>query len=193
MSYTDNLVSAACALSFFGFFSVGEITVPSQSAFQQSKHFGWRDICVDSILTPSLLRVHLKVLKCDQIGNGADIYIGKMGDKICSVAACLPYMQLQGHHGGPFFCFRENIPLTKGMFVAHVCKALTQAGLEASLYSGHSFRIGAAMSVAQAGVKVLVIKALSRWSNAAFLLYINFGYQGRGWPNFCIAIVKLCC
>ena len=28
------------------------------------------------------------------------------------------------------------------MFVAHVHKALTQAGLDASLYSGHSFSIG---------------------------------------------------
>ena len=57
--YTDHLVWPACALSFFGFFHAGEITVPSQSAFDQSKHLGWGNICVDSILTPCLLRVHL--------------------------------------------------------------------------------------------------------------------------------------
>ena len=172
-SYTDHLVWAACALSFFGFFRAGEITVPSQSVLQQSKHLGWGDVCVDSIFSPSLLRVHLKVSKCDQFGSGADIYIGKTSDEICPVAACLSYMQLRGHQAGPFFCFRKNIPLTKGTFVAHVRKALTQAGLDASLYSGHSFCIGAATSAAQAGVEDSVIKALGRWSSAAFLLYIR--------------------
>ena len=152
-SYTDHLVWAACALSFFGFFRAGEITVPSQSVLQQSKHLGWGDVCVDSIFSPSLLRVHLKVSKCDQFGSGADIYIGKTSDEICPVAACLSYMQLRGHQAGPFFCFRKNIPLTKGTFVAHVRKALTQAGLDASLYSGHSFCIGAATSAAQAGCR----------------------------------------
>ena len=93
-SYTDHLVWAACALSFFGFFHAGEITVTSQSAFDQSKHLGWGNICVDSILKPCLLRVHLKMSKCDQFGNRADIYIGKTGDEICPVAACLSCMQL---------------------------------------------------------------------------------------------------
>ena len=50
---------------------------------------------------------------------------------------------------------------------------MSDAGLDASLYSGHSFRIGAATSAAQAGIQDSIIQALGRWSSGAFLVYVR--------------------
>ena len=47
------------------------------------------------------------------------------------------------------------------------------AGLETSRYSGHSLHIGAATSVAAAGVPDHLIKVLGCWRSEAFQLYIR--------------------
>ena len=64
-------------------------------------------------------------------------------------------------------------PLTKARFVSAIKSILTQSGMDDSLYSGHSFHIGATTTVAQAGISDSVIKALGRWSSAAFLVYVR--------------------
>ena len=50
---------------------------------------------------------------------------------------------------------------------------LAEAGLDVSGYSGHSFRIGAATSAAQAGLGDALIKTLGRWESAAYQRYIR--------------------
>ena len=63
---------AAVTLKFFGFFHSGEIAVPSVSAFSPNRHLCWSDVSVDSRHTPTMLRVHLKVSKCDQFSQGVE-------------------------------------------------------------------------------------------------------------------------
>ena len=50
---------------------------------------------------------------------------------------------------------------------------LGSSGVEASKYSGHSFRIGAATTAASAGIEDSLIKTLGRWESTAYLLYIR--------------------
>ncbi len=50
------LVWAAATLCFFRFFRIGEITVPSRTAFDPSKHLAWGDIAIDNPATRILLR-----------------------------------------------------------------------------------------------------------------------------------------
>ena len=57
----------------------------------------------------------------------------------------------------------------RGRFV-QVKSALTSVGVDASKYSGHSFRIGAATT---AGLEDTLIQTLGRWKSAAYLLYIR--------------------
>ena len=54
----------------------------------------------------------------------------------------------RGNAVGPLFQFRDGRFLTCARFVAAVRSALVEAGLDAKLYSGHSFRIGAATTAA---------------------------------------------
>ena len=52
-------------------------------------------------------------------------------------------------------------------------QALTAAGIDTAGYSGHSFRIGAATTAAQAGFSDSLIQALGRWKSSAFQEYIR--------------------
>ena len=168
------MIWAACAMCFFGFFRVGEIVVPSASAFQPHRHLTWDDVLVDSIGSPSLVKICLRVSKCDQFGRGIDVFVGKVqSSKICPVAAILSYMARRGPAPGPFFQSGEGKPLTKSSFITAVRAVLVEAGLDPTLYSGHSFRIGAATTASQMGVEDSTIKALGRWSSVAFLAYLR--------------------
>ncbi len=171
--YATTLLWAVCSICFFGFFRVGELLPQSSStAVNGAQHvFLWGDVSVDSTSDPRVLKNHLRVSKCDQVGRGVDVFVGRcQGNELCPVAACMAYAVRRGSSPGPFFCNANGSPFSKAQFVSGVRRTLTFAGLDASKYSGHSFRIGAATS---AGIEDSVIKALGRWSSAAFLLYIR--------------------
>ena len=116
---------AAAATCFFGFFRAGEITVPSAPAFNPIVHLSWGDVHVDSVEAPSMIRFHLKRSKCDQFGNGVDVFIGRTSDDLCPVAAVLNYIAQRGNHTGAFFRFRDGSPLKKARFVLGIRRALT--------------------------------------------------------------------
>ena len=154
---------------------------------------GRRDNCAiqDSIpaitwsdVKPSMIKIFLKVSKCDQFGKGVEIFIGRTNSTICPVAAILSYMVARGPSAGPFFQFADGSPLTKARFIGEVRSALALAGLDPSSYSGHSFRIGAATSATQAGLEDSTIKALGRWSSTAFLTYLRTPKQQVSLVNF---------
>ena len=99
----------------------------------------WGDVMVDDARTPSMLKVHLRVSKCDQFGKGVDVFVGKSNTLRCPVVAVVAYMAARGQRPGPFFLRQPDKPLTKLHFVAEVRKALTVAGLNQTAFAGHSF------------------------------------------------------
>ena len=102
------------------------------------------------------------------------IFLGKTGNQLCPVAALAAYLAIRGSQPGPFFQFRDGHPLSRERFVTKVRGALTEAGLDASKFAGHSFRIGAATTAAARGVEDSLIKTLSsRWESSAYLLYVR--------------------
>eukprot|EP00731_Ephydatia_muelleri_P014515 Em0008g235a len=123
--------------------------------------------------SPTIVRVHLKFAKCDQFGQGADVFIGQSGNAICPIAACLSYVAVRGDQPGPFFVKRDGRPMLKPDFVSELRRALTARGFDSLSFAGHSFRIGAATAAAAAGIEDSTIKALGRWSSDAFLSYIR--------------------
>ena len=99
-----------------------------------------------------MIRFHLKRSKCNQFGNGVDVFIGRTSDDLCLVVAVLNYLAQRGNQTGAFFRFRDGSPLTKARFVLGIRRALTKTGVDCTGYSGHSFRIGAATAASQASI-----------------------------------------
>ena len=74
--------------------------------------------------------------------------------------------------------WRRWIPLTKSRFVEMVRARLVRVGISHTGYSGHSFRIGAATTAAQAGIPDSAIQALGRWSSSD-----TFALHEKNWPD----------
>ena len=120
-----------------------------------------------------VVRIFLKRSKTDQYGKGTEVFLGATEDDICPVEAVTSYVARRGASPGSFFRSESGAPLSKAQFVDKVRAALARAGVQQAGYSGHSFRIGAATTAAQAGLPDSVIQALGRWSSPAFLRYIR--------------------
>ena len=167
------LIWAISSLAFFGFFRLGELLVESANHYHPATSLSWGDVAVDSIASPSMVKIHLNHSKCDQFGRGVDIIVGRTRSPICPVIAVLDYIRERQDVAGPFFINRRKEPVTKAWFVQQIRQVLHSLGLSSEEYAGHSFRIGAATSAALAGVEDSTIQALGRWKSAAFLQYIR--------------------
>lgn len=161
---------SACTLCFFGFFRIGEITAPSDSAFRVDSHLGYSDLAVDDSANPTLLHVHLKVSKTDQFRRGMDVFVGSTGNDLCPVSA---YLAVRGPSLGAVFRWHDGGVLTPTRFTARIREALETLGLNSTLYAGHSFRIGAATTAAERGIDDAFIKILGRWESSAYQVYIR--------------------
>ena len=105
----------------------------------------------------------------------------------------IDYIAQRGEQPGHFFHFSDHNPQTKAHFTTKVCDTLASVGVDCTSNSGRSFRIGVATTVALAGVADSVIKALGRWSRAAFLGYIalaiRWGHQYA--RKLCYSLLKV--
>ena len=164
---------AACCLGFFGFMRAGEFTCPTGNQFDPEAMLTPMDVAVDQVQSPSVLAVTLKQSKTDPFRVGVTIFMGRTGNLLCPVAAVLAYLAIRPPSPGPLFIFRDGSYLTRDRLVTRLRAGLLQAGIDASRFTGHSFRIGAATTAAQAGIEDAVIKMLGRWESAAYQRYVR--------------------
>ena len=170
----DNImVWAAMCLCFFGFLRAGEMTIPSESGFDAGAHLTYGDIAVDSVADPNTLRVRIKASKTDPFRKGIDVFLGRTHSQLCPVEAMMAFLAIRGDKAGFLFQFKDGRNLTKDRFIKKVRDLLQKAGVDASKYAGHSFRIGAATTASQCGIGEATIKMLGRWESSAYLLYIK--------------------
>ena len=153
---------AACCLGFFAFLRAGEFTVQSDTEFDEEVHLNWNDASIDDPGSPSFLQVHIKQSKTDPFREGTYLYVGRTGTELCPVAALLDYMSLRGQGRG-----------IHPRLVEALRSALDKAGINQADYCSLSFRIGAAMTAAQKGVKDSVIKTLGQWKSMAYQQYVR--------------------
>ena len=168
---------AACCMAFFGFMRAGELTVPSNKGYDAAVHLSLSDISVDNPTSLGVLCVRLKASRTDPFRKGISLFIGKVASDIYPVAAMLAYLMVRGLHAGPLFKFQDGRFLTRQRLVTAVRDALHSAGVQPGLYSGHSFRIGAATTAAARGMEDSVVMALGRWRSLAYLEYIKIPRQ----------------
>ena len=87
---------AAATMCFFGFLRVGEVVVPSDSAFDPSVHLLVADVSVDSHSEPTYIAVNIKASKTDPFRRGVMIYLGRTHGQICPVTTNLAYVVERG-------------------------------------------------------------------------------------------------
>ena len=164
---------AAISTCFFGFMRSGEITVPSESAFDPASHLCITDVTIDCINDPQMVKLNLKTSKTDPFRKGVEIVLGRTRNALCPVTALLAYLALRGNGPGFLFLCAGGHPLTKQRFISAVREALATIGVDPSQYAGHSFRIGAATAAGVCGLNDSTIQMLGRWQSSAYKLYIR--------------------
>lgn len=110
------------------FFRFGEITIPGLTAFDGNFHLALGDVAANDLDNPSVLRVHLKRSKCDQVGQGLDVFIGKRGRDLCPVRAVMQYVAQRCPDPSYFFRLHDGSPQINARIVARVKGALRPGG-----------------------------------------------------------------
>ena len=146
------------------FLRAGEFTVKSADKFDPTSLM-LEDVAVDKHDNPALVRIRLKQRKTDPFWHGVDIFLGWTQADVCPVSALLAYIAVCPSVYGPLFVFGDGSFLSRDKLVSTVQAALEHAGMDVK---GHSFRIGAATTVAQVGLEDFIVKMLGRWEFTAY-------------------------
>ena len=135
-----------------------------------------------------LLRRHLQV---DTQNNIVYIYIGfSKTNNFCKRDVIIPvpgnsdpaldlvrhlnalYNAVSCSADEPAFCYRKKAYVNYSTFTCRLKVLLKKAGLDADLFSGHSFRRGGATFLHSCGGTALMIQASGDWSSQCFTRYI---------------------
>lgn len=170
--YEDILVQTMCSLAFFAFLRCGEITCDQ---FDSTLHLTLSSIAfaVDN----SYFTITLKASKTDPFRQGITIYVFKVNNSVCPVALMQKYLKIRylaaAHNSDPLFVTPGRQVVTRIYFIDKIKILLSRLGYDPKLYSGHSFRIGAATTAGKANLPDYLIKTLGRWSSDCYLRYIR--------------------
>lgn len=162
---------AMCALAFFAFLRIGEITTHSGAGNlplqlnQLTKVYDGRNRVSGIQLTFSNFKHHYNERPFTLLIN--------VQPDVCPVALLLDYLALRGEHPGAIFVTQLGIPVSRDEFSSRLQTAVRYCGLDSSRYKGHSFRIGAASHAAEQGMSDARIRILGRWNSNAFHKYIR--------------------
>ena len=176
--YTDSLLTAVCLSAFFGFLRCGEFTVPTDSAFDPTINLCLGDLTFHN----NHANLLLKSSKTDPFRQGVTVplFRNEAHTKLCPYQALRTYIskrmdKLPYHQDktSPLFLTEDRHPLTRPYFINNLKHILSKIGLDTSMYSGHSFRIGAASSGCSARLEDHLLKTLGRWSSNAYQTYIR--------------------
>ena len=141
---------SAFLLCFFGFLRSGEITIPDTSSYDPQVHLNFENVSAGDPEAPSIIHIRIKASKTDPFRQGVNTCIGRTNNSLCPLSVLLV---TRGCTPGLLFCFQDRTPLTKSNFTHNFRQLLTHAGINCTLYAGHSFRIGAATTAAVKGIE----------------------------------------
>lgn len=177
-SIRNNAVfDAAMKLAWAGFLRCGEFTLGTGEKFNPAVHLTRGCITFEpSLDNPTHVRFDLPASKTDPFRKGVSILIAKAppGSTTCAVSALQKLFQLFPESpNAPLFDNEGGSALTRSSFISTLKSRLATIGLDPSLYSGHSFRHGAASAAAAVGYADHEIQLLGRWRSDAYKLYID--------------------
>lgn len=120
-----------------------------------------------------MVRVRLKSSKTDKMRLGTDIYVGRTLNDLFPVVAMLHYLAVRGFDKHPLFQLADGTPLSRQALVERMKPVLSQAGINSSHYSCHSFRISNTPTAAECEISDATIQRLGRWKSDCYTRYIR--------------------
>ena len=100
---------------------------------------------------------------------------------ICPLQPMLSLMQtrmaMAAQPHDPLFITLAGTPLTRAFVIDKLKILLSKLGYNPALYSGHSFRIGAATTAAAANIPDHMIRTLGRWTYDCYCRYIRTSHE----------------
>ena len=169
----DSVLESMFLLAFFGFLRCSEFTTSSLN-FQPARHATLSDITIQSSDT---LVFHLKCSKTNQSGPPHPIFLFRLDGYLSPYEPICNYINSRlaskASPLDPLFITETGKAASRFWFHHHFRHILSRSGISPELYSGHSFRIGAASSASKQKIPDHIIKILGRWSSPAYLTYIR--------------------
>ncbi len=169
--YIDSLLETVFLTAFYGFLRCGEFTTRSQT-FDPS-----RDLTISDVtLHDHYFCVFLKHSKTDKDRKGTSVVISRINSDFCPLSSMVRYLRsrAQASHREPLFLTEKGEPLSRAWFTSRLRLLCQACGLPPERYTAHSFRIGAATTAAMVA-PVPTLKAMGRWSSAAYERYLRPG------------------
>ena len=145
MYFNGRMLWAASSWHFLDLLCSGEITIPSDSAYDGGAYLDFKDVTVDCL---HCSQMHLKASTTHPFRVGIDIFVGKTDNELCLVTTLFSYMVVWG----------DGKPLSRTRSVPEVKHASTVAGIDSTAYLGHSFRSGAAMTATKQDISNATIR-----------------------------------
>jgi hypothetical protein len=168
----------AMLMAFFCFLRKDNFTVQKAEAYNYQRHLARGDVQVG----PTQLRLTLRHSKTNQFGAREHVALalaipGCLLDPhravVQAFAVCPRATASDPAFAVPSAAGGRPTPLTHHMFMSMLRKCLLEIGVDASLYSGHSFRRGGATFAFRLGIHPLDIKRMGDWSSDAYMLYVE--------------------
>jgi len=155
----------------FGFLRDSGFTIPTEGAYNPSRHLSLSDTVINNRKRPRRLQLLLKRSKTDPFNHGVKVYIADT--LVCLIKEIFLYLGKRNKQLGPLFITKEGKGWTRAMFHAGLKSLIDDLKLDKHCYNTHSFHIGAETLASLAKIPDSHIQILGRWRSNAFNRYIR--------------------
>ncbi len=175
------LVWAVATIAFAGAFRIHEILARAESTFDPSFTLLTEDMTLSTDAGQEVLHFSLKCPKESKTAAATIVDVYENTGKICPFKAFKKWCGLrQRERGLPLFRLESGTPLT-GAKLNRIMKTLLGPFTDPKkgFFASHSFRIGIASMLGQAGFEDQEITATGRWSSRVFERYVRLSRTKR--------------
>jgi integrase len=174
--HDKRLVWAVATLAFAGGFRIGELLSKHESTFDPDFTLLARDLSISNDKSGrTTIHIHLKCPKETKSAAPTVVDVFQSDGSICPVKAFMTWSGLRPRNQDePLFRFDNGTPLT-GTRMNRLIDQLLNPFVDKSIgkFNAHSFRIGLASMLANAGLPDDELQAIGRWSSRAFEVYLR--------------------
>lgn len=158
--HEQRTVWAMMTLATYGLLRCGELTLhPFKQTYPRVSDWKASD-------DHSIAAVYLPTSKSDKSNSGTSVYVAGNSSITCPISAMhemLTRSPFRLKDSGPIFTLDGYHPISRYVFLERVRRQLSRSGLDATEYSGHSFRRGGAQSAYDTGLSIDDLQLLGRW------------------------------